>query len=392
MTRGAVMITAQVATRSTKVAAPSLVSLTTEQHLAWIESPAATARGGVSFLQTPSWGRVKAGWEAESVGWQAPAGELVGAALVLSRAIPRTGRRLCYLPDGPMIDWASPDLDQWLDPLIDHLRGHGAFTIRVGADLEHRRWSPATVRSVVRHEGASRLRSVVPDSVDPLGSTVSDRLADRGWHRLADSAQPRYVVRLPLAQRRLGEVWDGLDSSWRRNIAKAKRVGVETSEGRAADLDDFYRLLEITQRRGGFDLGRRLPYYRHQFEAMNAERAGRLRLLLARHDGEVLSAHTMVTVGARAWYLNGANADRERSMRASNALQWSMIERAHSAGAATYDLRGVKDSLDPAGPHYGLLRWKLGTGGYVAETVGDWEIVLNRPLHAAYRAYLAHRR
>jgi lipid II:glycine glycyltransferase (peptidoglycan interpeptide bridge formation enzyme) len=221
---------------------------------------------------------------------------------------------------------------------------------------------------------------------------VADRLAERGWHRLDDSAQPRYAVRMPLTGRSLGDVWDGLDPSWRRNIAKAKRAGVETSEGRAEDLDEFYRLLEITQRRGGFDLGRRLPYYRHQFQTMNAEQAGRLRLLLARHDGELLSAHTMATVGARTWYLNGANADRERSLRASNALQWSMIERAHAAGAATYDLRGVKDSLDPDGPHYGLLRWKLGTGGYVAETVGDWEIVLNRPLHQAYRAYLAHRR
>jgi len=68
-----------------------------------------------------------------------------------------------------------------------------------------------------------------------------------------------------------------------------------------------------------------------------------------------------------------------------------MITDAHAAGAATYDLRGISDTLDPADPLFGLIRFKLGTGGEVVELAGEWDLVL-RPLWAqAVNAYLRRR-
>lgn len=58
-------------------------------------------------------------------------------------------------------------------------------------------------------------------------------------------------------------------------------------------------------------------------------------------------------------------------------------------------MRGVPSTLDPADRSYGLLRWKLGTGGQVVETLGEWEIPLggtaNRALYRAFRAFLVRR-
>jgi len=105
----------------------------------------------------------------------------------------------------------------------------------------------------------------------------------------------------------------------------------------------------------------------------------------------VLAAHNLVTAGRRAWYLTGGSASHERRVRPSNALQWAMIRAAHGLGAEVYDLRGVQPSLDPAAPGHGLLRWKLGTGGRVVEGAGEWEFAVNRPLHKAFRRYLARR-
>ncbi|MFC5722323.1 lipid II:glycine glycyltransferase FemX [Streptomyces gamaensis] len=368
-----------------------LVPLTEAEHLAWTESPAAAALGGVSFMQCPSWGRVKDGWQAEHLGWRDAGGRLVGAALVLSRSVPRLGRRLCYLPEGPVIDWGDPHLDRWLGPMVHHLRERGAFAVRMGPPLLLRRWQAKTVRDTVRSAAARRLRDVIPDEVDPVGATVVGRLRGQGWRPAAEDAQPRFVFRLPLAGRSLDDLWSGLNPQWRRNIKKARSCGVELGTGDMGHLPEFYRLLCATQERGGFDLGRQLPYFQRQYREMNNERPGRMRLFLARHDGEVLAAHTLASVGTQAWYLYGANADHHRTVRPSNALQWAMIRHAYGQGASVYDMRGVKDCLDPEGSDYGLLRWKLGTGGHVAETLGEWELVLSRSLHLAFRTYMAAR-
>ena len=68
-----------------------------------------------------------------------------------------------------------------------------------------------------------------------------------------------------------------------------------------------------------------------------------------------------------------------------------MITDAHEAGAATYDLRGISDTLDPEDPLFGLIRFKLGTGGEAVELAGEWDLVL-RPLWAkAVATYLRRR-
>ena len=63
----------------------------------------------MSFLQTPAWAQVKNEWRGESIGWF-DGSTLVGAALVLYRQLPKVKRYLAYLPEGPDIDWADPDL------------------------------------------------------------------------------------------------------------------------------------------------------------------------------------------------------------------------------------------------------------------------------------------
>ena len=57
--------------------------------------------------------------------------------------------------------------------------------------------------------------------------------------------------------------------------------------GGAADLPEFYRLLQITEERNGFRLGRSLAYFERQYTALNAEEPGRMELYLARHQGEI---------------------------------------------------------------------------------------------------------
>ncbi|WP_327718319.1 peptidoglycan bridge formation glycyltransferase FemA/FemB family protein [Streptomyces sp. NBC_00490] len=384
----------------------ALRTITAETYRAFLASPDGAALGA-GFLQCPSWADVKEGWRAQLLGWgpDPEAGALTGVAVVLLRQFPGTRKYFAYLPEGPVADWNDPDVDGWLGPLLQHLRGAGAFAVRIGPSPAYRRWDAARLKALTGP--GRRLGDVLASEVDPLGTAVAERLRARGWRRCGGDgtggegtggdggAQPRHVFHVPLAGRSTEDLWSGLNQEWRRNVRRARKEGVEVVVGSTAELPEFYRLLGITERRDGFRLGRSLAYYERQYAALNAEEPGRMKLYLARHRGEILAAHTMITVGRRAWYQTGASADHRREVRPSNALQWRMMQDAQALGADVYDMRGVPSTLDPEERAYGLLRWKLGTGGQVVETLGEWEKPLggsaNHALYRAFQAYLNRR-
>ena len=154
--------------------------------------------GGRSFLQNPSWALVKPDWRPELLAWRNADHEIVGTALVLYRSVPGLKRYFAYLPEGPDIDWTDASLERWLTPLIEHLVEAGAFAVRVGPPPDLRRWKASTLKAAA---GPSlRIGDVLPDLVEPVGSSVTDRLRSLGWSRCGDGgdAQPRYVFHVPL--------------------------------------------------------------------------------------------------------------------------------------------------------------------------------------------------
>jgi lipid II:glycine glycyltransferase (peptidoglycan interpeptide bridge formation enzyme) len=368
-------------------------TLTPEEHLAFLDS-----RESASFLQTPAWGEVKREWRAESVGWvdDSDGEKIIGAGLVLYRRLPKMRRSLAYLPEGPVIDWTDPDLRRWLAPLTEHVSAQGAFGIRMGPPVITRRWSGATVKAALAEGGARTLGQIPADQTDHAALGVTEQLKAMGWRPPADgdggfaAGQPRYVFQLPLEDRDEQAVLAGMNQLWRRNIKKATKAGVVISHGSADDLPAFHELYVETARRDHFT-PRSLSYFSTMFRALNGENPDRVRLYLAHHEGELAAATIGVRVGTHAWYSYGASSTAKRDVRPSNALQWEMIRDALAAGARLYDLRGITDTLDESDSHFGLLQFKLGTGGEAAEYVGEWDLPISRLLYSAFDLYMRRR-
>ena len=352
----------------------------------------------LSFLQSPVWGRVKTGWRAESLGWF-QRGELVGTALVLYRdlpPLPLLGRRcLAYLPEGPTLGWFADGRvpADWLEPLLRHLRAAGAFCVKLGPKVVARRWSAASVKAGMADTSVTDFAELAADTVEPEAARLVEHLRALGWRRRAAAGhgiadqQPRHFVRVPLDGRTEAELLGSFHPQWRRNVRAAERTGVRVWRAGPEHLPVFHRLYLETARRDAF-APRPLAYFERMFEVLGQREPDGIRLYFAGVDGLASAAATTVRLGRHAWFGYGASADHRRDLRASNAVQWRMMRDALADGMEFYDLRGVGSTLDPGHPMFGLLRFKIGTGGEVVEYPGEYDYVINRGLDAAVRAYL----
>ncbi len=364
-------------------------TISTAEHLDYIEK-----QGSASFLQTPAWGAVKREWRPESIGWLR-GDEIVGVGLVLYRKLPVIDRSLAYLPEGPVLDWSDSTLTEMLAAMTRHVRGRGAFGIRMGPPVTTRTWSAETLKQAIADTAHRRLGNVPPDSRNQVGQRVEATLRAGGWRPQAiaegfSAGQPQYVFQVPLAGRDEADVLAGMNQLWRRNIKKADKSGVQVSLGSAASLGAFHHLYVETATRDGFT-PRPLSYFEQMFAAMQAEDPERVRLYLAHHEGDLVAATTMVRVGVHTWYSYGASSTAKREVRGSNAVQWQMMRDSLAMGAEVYDLRGITDTLLADDPHIGLIQFKVGTGGCAVEYVGEWDLPLNRLLYKAFDVYMSRR-
>ena len=365
-----------------------------EQHLAFI-----VARGSASFLQTPAWAKVKPEWRGESVGFF-DGDILTGVGLILYRQLPKLKRYLAYLPEGPVLDWARDDLSEHLSALVAHAKRSGAFAVRVGATMVHRRWFPDTIKAAIADEGVTRLSEVTPDVTVNAATRLRHQFLHDGW--VTDetgpgfaAGQPMFNFQLPLrhpdgTQKTEDELLKGMNQLWRRNIKKAAKEGVTVRKGSRAELADFHRIYLETAKRDGFT-GRSLGYFQTMWDALNAEDPDRMSLYLSEHEGDLVAATTMVRVGEHAWYSYGASTNAKREVRGSNAIQWAMIRDANAAGCAVYDLRGITEGVGADDPEIGLIQFKVGTGGEAVAYLGEWDYAINKPLYFAFNLYLSRR-
>jgi lipid II:glycine glycyltransferase (peptidoglycan interpeptide bridge formation enzyme) len=160
--------------------------------------------------------------------------------------------------------------------------------------------------------------------------------------------------------------------------------------GTSEDLKLFHDLYAHTAGRDHFT-PRPLAYFETMFRALLGEEPDRIRLYLARHEGDLVAATIWVRVGAHTWYSYGASSTEKRDVRGSNAIQWAMIRDSLAAGADVYDLRGITDTLDPDDTHVGLIQFKVGTGGEAVEYAGEWDLPLNGLLYKAFSTYMQRR-
>jgi len=243
---------------------------------------------------------------------------------------------------------------------------------------------------------------------------AGEKLAEwdlHGLKRAVMDVQPPSTVVIPLegtADDQLG----AMKSKTRYNIRLSARKGVTTQLEDPCFVDTWYDLYCETAERDRISIHSK-DYYRQLFTTAQDMRSGllpgpgsgsdsipgsesvpaqgpdtappALRIISARHEGELLAAVIISMYGGRATYMYGASSNQKRNLMASYAVQWAAIQMARDEGCTSYDLFGIPPADDPEHPMHGLYRFKTGFGGHILHRAGAWDLPLNRAVYALYR-------
>ena len=351
-----------------------------------------------SFLQLPCWAEVKSGWKSKSVGWFDER-KLVSVGLILIRNIPKTKWSLFYLPEGPVLDpdYAKNVVD-WLTPLRDFAKESGAFNLKLGPQVTINTWSATTIKSAISDNVYKQFKDVDPDRVNPFGHEIGTKLRNLGGKQIETDGegfgdvQPRFVFAIDVEGKSDEELLATFSQEWRRNIKKAEKSEVKVRQANFSDLETFHTLYKETAKRDKFT-PRPLNYFKQMWKSLNenSNNLAEMRLYIAEQENICHAACLWVRVGKHVWYTYGASSTSGRELRPSNAIQWQMMRDARDAGASIYDMRGIAATLNEKSPLFGLLRFKIGTGGKVIQYVGEWDFVLKPLIYKAFRVALARR-
>lgn len=304
------------------------------------------------LLQSFEWGDLKArgGWKPARVIGEKH-GEIVAAASLLKRAIPKVGRCIMYAPRGPVLDTTDAQLVQeFTAHLCETAAKHHAILLKI---------DPPVPIEDTASEASLRAVGFRPVTTDGFGGT-----------------QPKCVMQLDL-DKTPDELLASFKPKWRYNIRLAEKNGVTVRlDCDRSDLGVFYALLSETAKRDGF-LVRGIKYFEDMWDILVP--AGYMRMALTYYEGQAVAGALAYKFGDRAWYTYGASSNEHRNVMPNHLMQWELIQWAKEQGCKWYDFRGVSPRKDAAEDDHlaGLNRFKEGFSPRFVEYIGEYDLVLS---------------
>lgn len=298
-----------------------------------------------NFQQSIEWSNLKEFWKKRLVVSRNEEGKIVGGVLLWIRSIKLVGT-IIYVARGPVCD--------------SHDR-------KVLEDLTKQ------MKQIAKEENAMAIL-MEPDILDE--DTEFKKIAKDLGYKIDDNSKsfkdqinPRFVFRLNLEGKTEEQLLKEFHQKTRYNVRYAKRKGVEIYEGTKDDLKDFQRIMEETGKRDDFGI-RNLEYFEKMYDYMGKEH---FKLLMAKHEEDVIAGIILITYGNKVWYLYGASSNTKRNLMPNYLLQWNGIKYAKEYGADIYDFRGVPGVIEGEKDHpqYGLYRFKKGFNADFTEFVGQ---------------------
>lgn len=102
------------------------------------------------------------------------------------------------------------------------------------------------------------------------------------------------------------------------------------------------------------------------------------RLLTATFEKEIVTAWILFECDGFLYYPYGASTHKHKNVMANNLMMWEAIKLGKNLGLTTFDLWGREEGK-------GFTKFKEGYNPQIVETLGSWDLVINKKIYKAYR-------
>lgn len=282
---------------------------------------------GTSFMQDLNWGKVKSNWKQEAV-YLKEDGKIVAAMMLLIQPVPLNSTFI-YAPRGPVCDVYDIDLVNRLIKEAEPIaKKYKSYVLKFDPQV------------------------IYDEKLDTMYKKAGYKTT--GFKPDADDLiQPGHNMVLNIDGKTEEELMKSFAEKTRYNIRLSGRKGVTVRYSRdVEDLKKFYEIYEITTIRD--KIGKRpYEYFERMLEAYDETK---LRIYIAEHEGQALSAAIATNIGGELFYVYGASSNEKRNLMPNYAMQMAMIRWGLETGCKSYNFGGVLN-LDP---NNGLYKFKIG--------------------------------
>jgi len=180
-------------------------------------------------------------------------------------------------------------------------------------------------------------------------------------------------------------LWRAIEYQRRKNVNKARRLGVVVEELPAdIGLPILYRLHELTWDRvalRGVERGASLGAGVAAWPEHVLLEAGVGRLMGARIDDEWLTVSLFTHFAGQVYHVLSGHSPRAMTVQAPTLALWESVLRFRTDGAKWFNFGGIAASArDPSSPEHGVMEYKRAFGGTCLECASGVKVI--RPTRA----------
>lgn len=385
------------------------------------------------FFQSPYWMRIKEknGWEGKIVGIKEN-NKIIAATILLMKNIRGINHKMVYAPRGFLLDYNNLTLlTEFIENLKKYLKSKKALFLKINPYVKYqeRDVNGNTIENTKNHILLNRL--------EKLG------FHHQGFYITMDEKkdlEPRWLSVLNLENKTIEKIFEDMRTTTRWSIRNSEKNCLRILECGREDLKEFKALMKHTAERREF-IDRPLSYYQNMYDVLakenlikvllveinfkellekteldlnkliekiekvknNPKKENQLKELesekssfekkiqdlkeykLKYGDTKIIAGGLYMLYGTQLVYLLGASYKEFMKYNSQYLLQWKMIQYAKEHNYQTFNFYGIDGDFRKESKNFGLFDFKRGFGAEVVELIGEFDLILNKPLYLLYQ-------
>ena len=356
--------------------------------------------------------------------------KLVATALLLQKKLP-LGYSYFYSPRGFVLNYEDEEVFKVMtEKVVEFTKKKKSIFVKIDPDIIIKKYNYLDEEIKLNYSWENIFKMIKESGFKHLGFTKN-----------FETMQPRYTFRIDLTKD-LDELKEHFSKTTKQRINKAIKLGCEVKIGTEEDLDEFCRLMMVTEERKDF-VSYDSSYYKTLYKMYNEK--NKMTLFLGKiypakilkelnknkkeveesvkdlptenlsksaknklkeaerrlesinndikkytevkekyGDELTLNAHMIIEYGDKAWVLYAGNENILTETYANYYTYQTHLEYCKEQGYKIYDQFGTIGDLRKDNPRMGLHEFKKKFGGDYVEFIGEFDYITNHFMYFVF--------